>query len=441
MNDNKIFDMGKAVYDVFLKSGLTPEQFADKIGCARGNVYNIFKRKSINAEQLVLISRALNHNFLLDLAMLVEENVSLPAGTGEVNPGFSEDMVTLPEGELQTINDDAYQSVLEEYLTTEHHRPLIVIAYNSASADDILYRIAEQHYGIKGYKMMTDTVNLDIKPYKVPVFTEQNERTCGKDLDTQIGEVVAAQQKSDKHLVFIVNIPECRLMFEAPYQALEDEINRTYELWSDRAHIVCLDSTGKLTARRRLKRYNGFTANHVIAWDFFKGLTEATFRDADGVPFDCGEVMQSADRLTEVYNYLAESKQIIKVDFDFKRMSVKKEMRPYKNGKEFTLWIINYPDFLDPSQDVIKGIIMYCGTIKKGDKDRKIYKNYRLIARSKGDYVMSWDRTILALTEEYAPHWPEVPSDEEFVKEVFRDYRKLQSTFITIRVLDDKKKK
>lgn len=430
--------MGAAVYEEFQKSELTPEQFAEKIGCARGNVYNIFKRKSINAEQLVLISRALNHNFLLDLAMLVEDNVGLPAGFPEDDASSKEDMVTLPDGKLLTVNDDDYQSIVEEFITTEHHRPLIVVAYNTPNADDILYKKAEEHYGSKGYKMMTDTVNLEVRPYRVPVFTEQPERVCGKDLDTQIGEVVAAQKKSDKHLVFIVNIPECRLMFEAPYQALEDEINRIYQLWNDQAHVVCLDSTGKLTARRRLKRYNGFTANHIIACDFFKGLTEATFTDEEGKPFDCAEALQSAEKLTEVYQYLTTSNQITKADFDFSRMTVNKLTRRIKtahekDGEDYTFWIIHYPDFLDPSQDVIKGIVMYCGKILKDDKERKVYKYYRLIARPKGDYAMSWNRTLIALAEEYAPHWPDIPSDEDFLHEVCRDYRKLRSTFITIR--------
>lgn len=403
--------MGSAIYEEFLKSKMSPEQFADKIGCARGNVYNIFKRQSINAEQLVLISRALNHNFLLDLAKLVDDNLSLSVTYSDEGTSFNEDMVTLPSSKLLTVNDETYNSILEEYLTTEHHRPLIVIAYNTENADDLLYKKAEEHYGSKGYKMMNDTVNLEVRPHMVPVFIEQPERLCGKDLEAQIGDVVAAQQKSDKHLVFIVNIPECRLMFDAPYKALEDEISHIFELWSDRAHIVCLDSTGKLTARRRLKRYNGYTANHVIEWKLITGLTNGRFKDADGnILFDQQTVFESVDCIVEAYHYLVKTKQIEEVDFDFSKMTIRKT--EYRLWSTFSnpIWILHYPDVIDPSQDAFKGLIDKCG--------ENSYRHYRLIVRPQGDYIQYCEGLFSTLDPDMgvgAPHWPVLPTDEDFI--------------------------
>lgn len=418
MSDNKFFHMGTAVYEVFLKSGMTPEQFADKIGCARGNVYNIFKRQSINAEQLVLISRALNHNFLLDLAKLVDENVSLPVNYSEDDSNFNENMVTLPSQKLLTVNDETYVSIIEEYITTEHHRPLIVIAYNTNHADDLLYKKAEEHYGSKGYKVMTDTVNLEVRPYKVPVFMEQSERICGKDLDAQIGDVVAAQQKSDKHLVFIVNIPACRLMFDAPYKELENEITQIYEVWNDRAHIVCLDSTGKLTARRHLKRYNGYTANHIIAWDFIEGLTYEHFKDSTGKPFDRQTVFDSIENLVNAYHYLVETKQVTEVDFDFSKMSVKKYENYLYNGQK--VWIIHFPDILDPSQDAIRGIVETVGSK---------YYSTQVMLRPEGYYVLYREGTFIALdpySPVWTPHFPEIPTDEELLDGAFNSRSKFR---------------
>lgn len=44
------------------------EEFAGKICCTRQNVYDLFKRNSIDVVQLQLISKVLNHNFFADLA-------------------------------------------------------------------------------------------------------------------------------------------------------------------------------------------------------------------------------------------------------------------------------------------------------------------------------------------------------------------------------------
>lgn len=41
----------------------SPSWLAHKINCQRSNIYYIFKQKSINTELLLLISKALNHNF------------------------------------------------------------------------------------------------------------------------------------------------------------------------------------------------------------------------------------------------------------------------------------------------------------------------------------------------------------------------------------------
>ena len=85
--------------------------------------------------------------------------------------------------------------------------------------------------------MMTNTCNIDLKPYIVPVFTEIDESLCHKDLDTQIGEVIAAKRASDKHIVFILN------MQDKNNETLLEDANQIYELWHHTAHVVFLHSS------------------------------------------------------------------------------------------------------------------------------------------------------------------------------------------------------
>jgi len=45
---------------------------AEQLNCRRNNVYDIFKRPTIDTQLLERISRALNHNFFSDIAAQVD---------------------------------------------------------------------------------------------------------------------------------------------------------------------------------------------------------------------------------------------------------------------------------------------------------------------------------------------------------------------------------
>ena len=59
--------IGHLVKAVFDESGLTVAEFAKRIHCDRTNVYKIFARQSLDTELLVKISKALQHNFFVDV--------------------------------------------------------------------------------------------------------------------------------------------------------------------------------------------------------------------------------------------------------------------------------------------------------------------------------------------------------------------------------------
>lgn len=65
--------LGELIEKEVRKQGLTITGFAREINCERNNVYDIFKRTSIDVELLGRISKALNHNFFKDVA----ENLDL----------------------------------------------------------------------------------------------------------------------------------------------------------------------------------------------------------------------------------------------------------------------------------------------------------------------------------------------------------------------------
>lgn len=62
----KEFHIGKMIQEELDRQGRTVVWLAKEIYCEKSNVYKLFKRKSIDFEQLLKISEVLNHNFLSD---------------------------------------------------------------------------------------------------------------------------------------------------------------------------------------------------------------------------------------------------------------------------------------------------------------------------------------------------------------------------------------
>lgn len=86
----------------------------------------MFKSHSISIFLLVEVSKALNYNFLFDLALLVEDKTNvLPTDTARINCD-QETMVTLRKGNLKAVGVEEYLSILDEYISTTHRQPLLL---------------------------------------------------------------------------------------------------------------------------------------------------------------------------------------------------------------------------------------------------------------------------------------------------------------------------
>ena len=58
--------IGQMIKDELKKQGRSASWLAKRIYCERTNVYKLLKRKSLDLEQLMQISRILDHDFLKD---------------------------------------------------------------------------------------------------------------------------------------------------------------------------------------------------------------------------------------------------------------------------------------------------------------------------------------------------------------------------------------
>ncbi|GHT15418.1 hypothetical protein AGMMS4956_15310 [Bacteroidia bacterium] len=61
---NKPIHIGKEIEKVLRERGMPITEFAAKICCHRKNVYNIFTRKTIDIDKLILISKVLDYDFI-----------------------------------------------------------------------------------------------------------------------------------------------------------------------------------------------------------------------------------------------------------------------------------------------------------------------------------------------------------------------------------------
>jgi transcriptional regulator with XRE-family HTH domain len=69
--------IGNKIKMVFNKKGMTISEFGRRINKSRENVYDIFKRKTIDTELLLTISNILEHDFFQYYTPLKNEIVKL----------------------------------------------------------------------------------------------------------------------------------------------------------------------------------------------------------------------------------------------------------------------------------------------------------------------------------------------------------------------------
>ena len=74
---------GQLIKEEFDRQGRRATWLAAELNCNRSNVYSIFQRENIDAQMLIKISQALDHNFFQDIANLLDNKKCLTADDKE----------------------------------------------------------------------------------------------------------------------------------------------------------------------------------------------------------------------------------------------------------------------------------------------------------------------------------------------------------------------
>jgi len=68
---------GQLIKEEFDRQGRRATWLAAELNCNRSNVYSIFQRENIDAQMLIKLSQALDHNFFQDIANLLDNKKCL----------------------------------------------------------------------------------------------------------------------------------------------------------------------------------------------------------------------------------------------------------------------------------------------------------------------------------------------------------------------------
>ncbi|GHT16806.1 hypothetical protein AGMMS4956_19850 [Bacteroidia bacterium] len=69
--------IGRAIQQKMAEQGCTVAQMAKEVHCDRSNIYDIFKRKSIDMMQLIRISQVLHYDFYAHLYSPTQKHILL----------------------------------------------------------------------------------------------------------------------------------------------------------------------------------------------------------------------------------------------------------------------------------------------------------------------------------------------------------------------------
>ncbi len=109
-------NIGKIIEDEFNASGLQISYFAQKINTSKRNVYNIFRRKSIDTNLLFKISEILNKDFFeiySEKLTISKKEISI---IGERREGYNNKSGVKKIVQLEIeLTEEEYQNLLKKY--------------------------------------------------------------------------------------------------------------------------------------------------------------------------------------------------------------------------------------------------------------------------------------------------------------------------------------
>lgn len=239
------YHIGHEIEKEMRAQGMTARQLANEINLSPQAVYDIFKKDYIATDRLAMIQRVLERDFFKELSEALNNGGMLAEKEDESVIKERIEML-MPEDKLHVLDWEQYHDLAEEFIITEHHKPLIIYANDWAAQTSVINHVADSVLGIG----------------KVYYLDLQRERKNGKTNEEMIQKVKTMPHPfiqvgslgGDEDLRFLVDLAQltgkkvfayCRFT-----QTIEnyngnteyhDTAIRTFGTWQGLIHFALVD--------------------------------------------------------------------------------------------------------------------------------------------------------------------------------------------------------
>lgn len=172
------YHIGHEIEKEMRAKGKTVRELAREINLSPQAVYDILKKDYISTDRLGMVQRALGRDFFKELSEALSNGGILTEKEDEsvVKERFG---MLMPEDKLRVIDHERYCQLAEEFVNTEHHKPLVIF-YNDRK------------------QVQTDLIELfsdrDLRPGQVVYIDPSDLRKKGKSDDEIIRDHKAMPQ-------------------------------------------------------------------------------------------------------------------------------------------------------------------------------------------------------------------------------------------------------
>ena len=128
MENMEKYHIGHEIEKEMRAQGMSAPELGKRIDRSKGAVYEIFKKGHIATDLLAKVQRVLGRDFFKELSEALNNGGVLAEKEDESVIKERFDML-MPEDKLRVIDRELFYQLAEEFVNTEHHKPLVIF-YN-----------------------------------------------------------------------------------------------------------------------------------------------------------------------------------------------------------------------------------------------------------------------------------------------------------------------
>lgn len=239
------YHIGHEIEKELRAQGKSARWLADKICLTPQAVYDIFKREYISTARLIKIQRALERDFFMEYSKYIK-NGGVVADEEDESVIKERFEMLMPEDKLHVLDWEKYYELAEEFVMTEHHKPLIIYTNDWAAQTSVINNVADAELGIGKVH------NLDLKDERKKGKIDDDMVQIVKAMPHPIIQVVSPSGDNDFH--FLVSLAQvtgkkvfayCRVLQTINNYTNVPEYHDTtikpFGAWHEQIHFALVD--------------------------------------------------------------------------------------------------------------------------------------------------------------------------------------------------------